>query len=260
MIKQLLYFFITFIVSINLFSQKKVNIKGKSNLKAVIIVGHVEGQTQSAINEMEKINLFLKKQGVTTFTFYDKKADWNFIKKVANGAHFFIYNGHGSPGGSLNIESGGKTNDLLKLTLAKNAVVCFQSVCYGAGSSAGDDAPISSQEALRRINWYAEPFFKIGAGCYYANNYNNGVLSYLKNLFSGSDFTSLQNLHTYDTIAQYTNIATYKFGLTTSNFTGTSTRTSYINGVKKVEQVPCFKTYEIAWISNPAFSLKSIGQ
>jgi hypothetical protein len=133
-------------------NQNKIDLK----LEAVLIVGHIEDATTRAIEEMDKMAVLLKKNRVKVYTFYDSKADWESIKKVAAGCSFFIYSGHGgSMGlegktGGLCIKSTISTATMLKeLRLQKNALVLFQSVCRGAGSSAGDDGDIGIAEAKK---------------------------------------------------------------------------------------------------------------
>jgi len=247
------------LTSISVAQKPKVK-PNNTNLKykAILVVGNTEDNTTSAIQSMNKIAEYLKDKGVKTKCFYDKVAKWDDIKKEANGAHFFIYNGHGTSGGGLNIESGGSTKDIIELKLSKNAVVCFQSVCFGAGSSASDDSEISYDEAVKRVKWYAEPFFKSGAGCYYANNWDNGILDFLKGLFNNKSSKSCFEYYNSEKIISYD--SSKQIGLSLSNLGGTSKKTSYINGVKTVKIVPSHKSYDVAWISNPEFSLKNVGK
>jgi hypothetical protein len=78
------------------------------------------------------------------------------------------------------------TEQILKeLQLKKNAIVLFKSVCGGAGSSAVDSKDIGIEEAATRVTDYAQPFFTIGAACYYADNYDNGIDLFLKEFLSG---------------------------------------------------------------------------
>lgn len=231
--------------------------KPHSSFKAVLVVGHSQGQTESSIKSMNKIAEFFKEKGIKTFCFYDTAAKWQDISKVAKGAHFFIYNGHGTQGGGLRIEQGGYTKDILELPLAKNAIVGFQSVCFGAGSSAGDDEEITIDEAAKRVNWYAEPFLKAGAGCYYANNWDDGVLFFLRKLFDGG--VCFEEYLKVGEVMQYNSDTTKKIGLTPNNLRGIVTRTSYTNGVKTVKTVPRHKRFDIAWVASPSFSIKNVG-
>jgi hypothetical protein len=245
--------------SISIAQKPKVKSNNKIlKYKAILVVGNSEDNTTSAIQSMNKIAEYLKENGIKTVCFYDKAAKWDDIKKETNGAHFFIYNGHGSPGGGLNIESGGSTKDILELKLSKNAVVCFQSVCFGAGSSASDENEISFDEAVKRVKWYAEPFIKSGAGCYYANNWDNGVLGFLTGLFNGKSSKTCFEYYNSEKIISFDK--NKQIGLSLSNLGGTSKKTSYINGVKTVKIVPSHKSYDVAWVSNPEFTLKNIGK
>ena len=77
-------------------------------------------------------------------------------------------------------------DELFKFHLLRRLLLLlFQSVCRGAGSSAGDSDDIGIKKAEARVSDYAEPFLKIGAQVYYANNWQNGCLSFLENMFDG---------------------------------------------------------------------------
>ncbi|MBX3101615.1 MAG: hypothetical protein KF690_03815 [Bacteroidetes bacterium] len=236
-------------------------------LRAVLIVGHVEDATASFIKSMEEIRHFLESKGVHVSVFYDKKADWERIKTAARGAHFFIYSGHGSTLGE-NGRTGGlcltqriSSKTLVEdLKLAGNALVIFKSVCRGAGSSAGDDGDIGIAEARLRVQDYAAPFFKTGAGAYYANNLGVGTLNFLKNFFDGKSLKecfelSAQEWAEVECIEPFAPDNSKQLGIASTNWGGTSTRTTYINGKKIVEKVPSAKEYEIAFVGNPGFAI-----
>lgn len=232
------------------------------HLKAVLVVGNVQDHTEHSIQSMNRVAKFLREKGVNVYCFYDTAANWNKIRVAATGAHFFIYNGHGSRGGGLNIHSGGTSHDIEELHLSKNAFVGFQSVCYGAGSTASDTGTVSQTEALNRVNWYAAPFLKAGAGCYLANNINDGVLGFLYLFFKGENAkqcfqTSIKSSWAkLETIQPYKNDHTKEIGVASTNWGGTITRTSWKNGVKTVKEVPNYKSFEIAFVGNPAFVIK----
>ncbi|MCC7534417.1 MAG: hypothetical protein IT246_10790 [Bacteroidia bacterium] len=230
-----------------------------SAFKAVLVVGHSSGQMEHSIQSMDKIANYFKEKGIKTYCFYDTSAKWQDIKRVANGAHFFIYQGHGTYGGGLNIERGGTTKDILELSLAKNAFVGFQSVCFGAGSSASDDTEITIEEATTRVKWYANPFLKAGAGCYYANNWNDGVFDFIRYLFTNKS-TNVFASYSPDTLINYNYGGSKTIALISNNIGGTITRISYINGVKTITQIPSHKSFDVAWVSIPKFNIKIIGK
>ena len=47
-------------------------------------------------------------------------------------------------------------------------------------------------------------------------------------------------------------------GVASSNWGGTVTKTSYINGVKSVREVPSIKDYDIAYVASPLYSLSNL--
>jgi hypothetical protein len=229
------------------------------DLKAVLVVGHLEGDgTANAIRSMNRIADLLREKGVKTYCFYDTEAQWAKIEAAAKGAHFFLYNGHGRAGGGLAIESGGTSGDIESLGLAANAVVGFQSVCFGAGSSASDDEEIDIAEAVKRVGWYAQPFLNSGAGCYYASNWNDGILQFLQRLFDGETSKACFAYCKVDTIMPFSSDRTKELGLCSVNFGGTVTRTSYRNGVKTVREVPSHRNFEVAWVGNPLLTMQHI--
>lgn len=241
-------------------------------LKAVLIVGPQEDNTADSENEMDKIAAYLKSQGVSVHQFYDEKAVWNDIIKSANGANILIYSGHGTTTGDngtvggLCLQSIISTREIREsIKLSPNAIVLFQSVCYGAGSTAGDNEDIGIEEAQKRVEAYAQSFFDIGAGCYYANNFTDGVLDFLHDFMAGvpvsecfvksADFWCDIELNEASNLAKGAQIA-----IATKDWGGTTTRTTYTNGVKKVEEIPSVKSYSIAYVAKPEFSLADVKQ
>jgi hypothetical protein len=237
------------------------------DLKAILIVGHQEDRTKGAIEKMDEIaNLFLKK-GVLVYKFYDKKADWNEIIKVAKNCNFLLYSGHGSTMGKdgnvggICINSMISSFELMKnLRLKENALVIFKSVCNGAGSSAGDDNDIGITEAKKRVAYYAYPFFEIGASAYYANNFGNGVYDFLDDFLSGITLKQayLNSTKTWTNVEfeeVFSRDNTKSFSIASRPGGGTATRTTYTNGVKKVEQVKSPKGYKIAYVGKIGFSI-----
>jgi hypothetical protein len=270
-------------------ADNKVNHDSFSSLKAVLIVGPQEDGTASAIESMNTMAALFKSHGVKVLCFYNKNADWNKIKEASKEANFFVYSGHGSTMGE-----GGKTGGLCltsmisskeiinELKLKNNAVVIFKSVCGGAGSSADDNGDIGINEALQRVTDYAQPFFRIGASCYFANNVEDGCLLFLNKFFSGNGvgdcfkestktatLTTITNgVKTVEQIVpEGTKIEVSKefrydknkqISIASSDWGGTVTRTSYTNGVKKVEQIPSSKDYDIAYVANPDFTINDL--
>lgn len=241
-----------------------------NKLKAVLVVGHQEDGTQEAVSKMEGIATFLRSKKIKVICFYDTAAKWTNIVTAAKGAHFFIYSGHGTTLGENGNVGGFCVKSMVSsqkitedLKLAKNAIVIFKSVCYGAGSSAGDNKDIGKAEAEKRVSEYAKPFFSVGATAYFANNMGGGVEDFLKAFFAGKSMhecyeaslgwgtkTELNKAYKYD--------ATKNIVITSCHWEGKTTRTTYTNGVKKVEEVPSVKDYPIAYVANSLFTINEI--
>ncbi len=265
----LLKIFILFIYS--LFQSHTIQAQQKYvSLKALLIVGHQEDGTSSAISDMNKIAAVFELHGIQVYKFYDSKASWGEIKSISPNCNFLVYSGHGSTMGE-NGESGGlcinqmiSTSQMLnELRLKPNALILFKSVCMGAGSSAGDEGDIGISEALKRVTSYANPFFKIGASAYYANNYGGGVEGFLKNFLAketlNNCFTKSAEMWTdIECNKTFSKDSSKNIGIASSAGGGTSTVTTYHNGVKTVKEVENAKSYDIAYVGAAGFSITAM--
>lgn len=263
------------VLILGLFFFSETNVYAQSNskqLQALLLVGPQEDGTLSAIKKMDKIALLLSNKGVKVHKFYNWETNWGEIVKVAKDCNFFIYSGHGSDEG-IDGEVGGlclkddiiiSTDSIIRsLHLRKNSMVLFQSVCNGAGSSAGDDEDISINGARERVESYAYPFFNVGAAVYYANNYVDGVYNFLTSFFQGKSLyesfdISLGGFSKLELDASFSKDKNKQICLGTSDSGGFSTRITYTDGVKKVEEVKSVKSYDIAMVGDKNFDLKQL--
>jgi len=238
-------------------------------LRAVIIVGDQQDGTVSAIKEMEEIHSFFKSKNVIVKTFYHPKTSWKNIVIASKDASFFVYRGHGMSWpdgkyGGLDLDVAISSEDIMNdLKLKANAIVIFKSVCGGAGSSASDDGDIGIRKALERVSDYSIPFLNIGATAYYADNFGNGCLSFLNDFFEGKTIKECFD-NSIGWSAKLELDQNYKYdrsksiGVASSYWGGTVTKTSYINGVKSVREVPATKDYDIAYVANPRYSISTL--
>lgn len=240
-------------------------------LEAVLVVGNTEESTKTAIREMDSLALIFTYNKVKVSKFYDKNTNWEAIKAASKTASFFVYAGHGSNLG-INGATGGLclkefiyTKQILEeFQLKKNALVLFKSVCGGAGSSASDLKDIGIKEAVQRVTDYAQPFFSVGASCYYADNYEGGVDLFVSEFLKGNCIADCYK----STIGYgFVNPEYCKpFSLDTkkqiyvssSKGQGIVTVTRCENGKKRVSKIPAFKEYDIALVGNPNFSIKDL--
>jgi hypothetical protein len=241
-----------------------------SSLKAVLIVGHQEEGTRKAMNEMDEIASLLINNGIEVFKFYDDEADWYKIVQVARSCNFFIYSGHGSTlgehgrTGGICINTMVSTRELLStLRLKPNALIVFNSVCRGAGSSAGDDGDIGVNEAKNRVLDYSGPFFKVGASGYYANNYRSGGYKFLQQFLNGQPLQQVYKNSTkiWTDIEFETSHPTQPsmfYSIASSAGGGTATRITYTNGIKTEETIQSSKGYEIAYVGYPNFTIRDM--
>jgi hypothetical protein len=179
-----------------------------TGLKAVAIVGDVEGHTDDFISDMNKAVNALENYGASVATFYygQRSFSWDDIVTAANGAHFLLYMGHGVYYGgecANPTEVGGFAlgygpivtpddirNDLAG-RMAPHAVVILSHACFSAGNTSCDPTGWPNEaEAERRVRMYAAPFVDIGLQAYYANNYYNSTTAYIYELLAPMDTRS----------------------------------------------------------------------
>ena len=238
-------------------------------LRAVIIVGDQQDDTMNAIEDMENIHTFFKSKNVIVKIFYHPKTSWKDIVKASKDASFFVYSGHGMSWpdgkyGGLDLDEAISSEDIINdLKLKANALVIFKSVCGGAGSSASDDGDIGIKKAIERVLDYSKPFLNIGASAYYADNFGNGCLSFLNDFFEGKTMkecfdNSIGWSAKLEVDQNYKYDRSKSIGVASSDWGGTVTKTSYINGVKSVREVPASKDYDIAYVANPKYSLSNL--
>ena len=244
-----------------------------SKLKAVLVVGPCETSTSGYILQAKEIGKYLRSKGVQVTELYDPKATWKEVTKACNGANILFYSGHGStlgPNGSaggLCLTKGLVSTESVskEIKLHKDALVLFQSVCGGAGSSASDDSDIGTKVAFERVRDYARPFIEMGAGGYYADNFYGSTLKFIKKFFAGE---SVQTIYTAaatgfskpEAIADYEYAKGFKMSVASNYTPGTATRTSIRNGVSKTEEVPSIRSYDIAFVADPEFTVKRLLQ
>ena len=255
------------LVEFNCFA--KVNLD--TPLEAVLVVGNTEEGTASSIKKMNEVALIFEKQGIKVTKFYNKNTNWEAIKMAAKTASFFVYSGHGSTMG-INGNTGGlclnkmiTTEQILKeLQFKKNAVVLFKSVCGGAGSSAADSKDIGIEEAITRVSDYAQPFFTIGAACYYADNYDGGINLFLKNFFLGKtlgecyEITTKESMVFHEIAKPFILDTKKQIAISSDIQNGMTTQYIFTNGTTTYKKIPSFKNYDIAFVGNPNFKIADL--
>ena len=240
-------------------------------LKAIIIVGPVDKEwDKNSIAEQKKNAEYLRNLGVLVFEFYPPNDKWEAIVKASEGAHILIYSGHGSNQG-INYNIGGlclskniyHAQDIVnEFKLHKNALILFNGVCNGAGSSASDNGDIGKEEALKRVGEYAFPFIKLSAGAYYANNYNSSWVDFFNCFFERK---TIKKIYTKEA-TKYQKIEVcreyqynQKMEIAVASREGTGKiriRYSSINsGAWKAERFKDFKTYDVAYVGKPNLTI-----
>jgi hypothetical protein len=253
-----------YLFSINAKKEKiNLSVDTLKNIKVVIVVGPVEEMTDEFINQQKKLSGLLKSIGIQVKEIYPPN-DWKTLVHEAEGANLFIYSGHGSKFGKNNVAGGiclsdGIWNpDQLKadLQLSKNALILFNHVCGGAGSSASDKNDIGINEAIKRVSDYSKPFFEIGAKAYYANNYNYSLISFIKSFLNGNCIQDIHNseanLFNYKSKSK-----TYKYNNEMEIAVGSRVfNANNSSGSKTTETERKTVDYNISYVGPPYFNLE----
>ena len=212
--------------------------------------------------EIDPINPMFNTKGVNV-TVYTSPTAWKTIVEGSKNAHIFLYAGHGN-GDGFYLSQGQISSEEIKrdLKLHKNAVVLFNHVCYGAGSSAGDNSQISDEEATKRVEEYSKTFIGLGAGGYYANNTNNCMYAFFDSFFSKNPIKHIIMNHRLSDYNIVVTDAPYKYNsafeiLVTRNdyCEGYSTVTTYRNGVKSVSKRKSFPHHGQAFVGNSQLTI-----
>jgi len=240
-------------------------------LVAVLVVGHVEESTKEDIEQMNRVANFLTTHGVKVHKFYDKKAQWKLVAPAARDCNFFVYSGHGAEvekhflPGILCIEPMVSSTELRKnLKFSKKPLVIYKSVCFAAGSSASDTKDIGVDEAKRRVLHYARVYQDIGASAYYAVNFDDTMVAFLKLFFNGVTLRDavLKNIDPGCKIeidTKHPMIGGYSYSVVSDKSSGTCTRITYFSDKRKeVKQYPCFQEYNIAYVGPPNLKITDI--
>jgi hypothetical protein len=250
--------------------KKHLSLDSLKQLKAIIIVGPVSKEYDIySINNQKKNAAYLRSIGIEVIEFYPPNDKWESIVKSCEGAHILIYSGHGSNQG-INYDAGGicltegiyHAQDILnEFKLHKNSLILFNSVCRAAGSSASDNGDIGKNEALKRVAEYAYPFYKLYAGGYYANNYGDCLIPFLSSFLKNE---KIKGIYTKEA-SVWNKIEVFKkfqydqnYEISVSSRPGTGEmyeRISYTNDVKKVEKVRDSKSYDVAYVGKPNFTV-----
>jgi hypothetical protein len=239
-------------------------------IKAVIVVGN---DAKDFIGEQKKVAAFLKGLGVNVTELYWPNAKWEDVKKASENANIFLYSGHGGTDptsesakeGTMYLNEGviSGSNITESLKLHKNALVLFSHACESAGSSALDTKDIGVNEATKRVEDYAKPFVKLGAACYYSNNYNDYVIPLLTKFFNGTRIKDIYNSDAtkWDVVANrkiYAYNKKYEAAIAISKTANEYTQTMYKKGKPVEVKLKPFKSYDVAYVGVPTFTVHDL--
>lgn len=180
--------------------------------KVVIVVGATQGATSTYRSDADAAAAVFAKYNtaehrVSITKIYSPNATWSAVQGAARGANIVVYMGHGSgfpnpyvgylqPNGDngmgLNTPTGGSDsvtkyygeNYMAQLSLAPNAVVILNHLCYASGDNEAGTGLPSIGVVHTRVDGYASGFLRAGAKAVIADGLRD-IGPYIDGLFSG---------------------------------------------------------------------------
>ena len=237
--------------------------KAYGALKAVIIVG--DESCKKFVPAAKEFAEFLRSLGIKVKELYPPHSTSDNVIKASRSANIFVYKGHGNNSGVICLEDRHMYNLELeeKIQLAPNAVVMYNHVCTGAGSSAGDRQSISYTTARDRVFLNARPYINNGAGIYFANNFSGSDIAFFRKLL-------VERKNVYDLYRETTEryyqtiekICRYDKGIVagvSSHYSGEKRKiTTTINGRSTTETLPPAKSYSIAFVAPSDYTYRDL--
>ena len=237
--------------------------KAYGALKAVIIVG--DESCDRFVPAAKEFAEFLRSLGIKVKELYPPNSTSDNVIKASKSANIFVYKGHGNTSGVICLEDRHMYNLELeeKIQLAPNAVVMYNHVCTGAGSSAGDRQSISYTTARDRVFLNARPYVNNGVGMYFANNFCGSDIALFRKLF-------IEQKNVYDLYRETTEryyqtiekICRYDTGIVagvSSHYSGEKRKiTTTINGRSTTETLPPAKSYDIAFVAPSNYTFRDL--
>jgi flagellar hook assembly protein FlgD len=160
--------------------------------RAVVVVGPVGNQTDKWLEQGRAVARAAERNGMSVTRIFHPKATWKRVVNAAQGAHLFVYLGHGngwpSPYGPFqeDTKNGLGLNPTLNETnahkvryfganriresirFAPSAIVILNKLCYAAGNGE-DHHPIPTRSVARqRVDNFASGFLAVGARAVFA--------------------------------------------------------------------------------------------
>jgi hypothetical protein len=198
--------FLTLALAFGGFIASPTQATAASQVKVVIVVGPVEGNTARYIEHAREYAAEARAYGANVIEVYSPRATWTRVKAAAVGANIFIYLGHGngypSPygaftslrrngmglnsslnNGNSNVRYWGQYYMRTGLDLARNSVVLLNHLCYASGNSEPGMKLPSKSVAMQRADGYGTGFLRTGARAMFATG-NGSLTSVIADLFT----------------------------------------------------------------------------
>ncbi len=178
-----------------------------SSAKVVIIVGPTHSATSNYRTYGDQAYAEAMKYSSNVVKVYSPAATWAAVKPALQGASLVIYLGHGngwpSPytfdpnyttkdglglnatanNGDTNTKYYGEPYLANEITLAPNAVVILNHLCYASGNSEPGSAAPTLEVAMQRVDNYGQGFFKAGAQAVIAEGHGS-ITGIIRDLFT----------------------------------------------------------------------------
>ena len=238
--------------------------KAYGSLKALIVVG--DESVKHLVPSAEQLAEFLRSLGISVKELHPPYSTAENVIKSSKNVNIFVYKGHGNDGGVICLDDGQMSNDAIaeNIKLAPNALVMYNHVCTGAGSSAGDRQSITYTTARDRVFRNARPYLNTGAGMYYANNYYGKDIAFFRQLLL--EQKTMYDLY-HETIEglQQTleKICRYDKGIVagvSSYYSGQKRKITITscNGQCRTEMLPPAKSYDIAFVAPSNYTFRDL--
>ncbi len=170
-----------------------------AGIRVAVIVGPAGSLTSTYIKHARAYASLARSYGASVAEVYTPRATWTRVKAAAQGVNLLVYLGHGNgfpnpynsvmdplkvnglglnptlDGGNTTTKYFGEYYVRRAITLAPNAVVLLNHLCYSAGSSEPGRANPSLKVAKQRADNYGGGFLRAGAKVVFAETLGNAA-------------------------------------------------------------------------------------
>jgi hypothetical protein len=163
-------------------------------MKVVVVVGPTGSATAKYIAKGKALAAQARSYGASVIELYSPNATWSRVRSATQGANLLIYLGHGNghpgpygafsnktkDGMGLNPSVGNTKHKYYgeyyidtQLSLAPNAVVILNHLCYASGNSEPGRGTPTKAVAIKRVDNYGAGFLRANARAVFAEGHNS---------------------------------------------------------------------------------------